>query len=35
MLLDPEAALERLAPEFKRVEADMEAHFWNSRYARQ
>jgi len=34
MLFDPEGALKRLAPEFKRVEADMEDCFWRSRYAK-
>jgi hypothetical protein len=32
MLLDPDSALKRLAPDFKRVEAEMEAQFWGSRY---
>ncbi|MGH2571238.1 MAG: hypothetical protein ACRDGR_08440, partial [bacterium] len=31
--LNPAAALQRLAPEFKKVEAQMEAAFWGSRYA--
>ncbi len=34
MFLNPQAALRRLAPEFKRVEAEMENHFWRSRYAK-
>ncbi len=32
MLFDPGAALRNLAPEFKKVEASMEASFWSSRY---
>jgi hypothetical protein len=35
MFLDPQAALKRLAPEYKQVEAQMENCFWRSRYARQ
>jgi hypothetical protein len=34
MFLAPERALRRLAPEFKRVESDMEESFWRSRYAK-
>lgn len=34
MFLAPERALRRLAPEFKRVEAQMEESFWRSRYAK-
>lgn len=34
MMLDPEGALERHAPAYKRVEAFMEETFWSSRYAR-
>jgi hypothetical protein len=34
MFLDPENALKRLAPEFKRVEPNMEDCFWRSRYAK-
>ena len=34
MVLAPERALRRLAPEFKRVEAQMEDSFWRSRYAK-
>ena len=34
VLLDPEAALRRMAPEFKRVEPQMESCFWRSRYAK-
>lgn len=34
LFLDPHAALRRLAPEFKRVEPEMESVFWGSRYAR-
>ncbi|RPH90389.1 MAG: hypothetical protein EHM72_19175 [Calditrichaeota bacterium] len=34
IFLRPHAALKRLAPEFKRVEAEMEDHFWRSRYAK-
>jgi hypothetical protein len=30
----PELALSYLAPKFKELEPDMEAHFWGSRYAR-
>jgi hypothetical protein len=30
----PELALRYLAPKFKEIEPDMEAHFWGSRYAR-
>jgi hypothetical protein len=30
----PEMALSYLAPKFKELEPDMEAHFWSSRYAR-
>ena len=33
MFLNPQAALKRLAPEFKRMEEEMEDHFWRSRYA--
>jgi hypothetical protein len=33
MVADPRAALRRLAPDFKRHEAGMEAAFWRSRYA--
>jgi len=32
MFLDPEGSLQRLAPEFKRVEPDMEESFWRSKY---
>ena len=32
MLFNPERALRLLAPEFKKVEANMEKIFWNSRY---
>ncbi len=35
LLLDPGQLLRDLAPEFKRQEAQMEALFWGSRYARQ
>jgi hypothetical protein len=34
MLLDPAAALRRLAPAYKRQEASMDSVFWRSRYAR-
>jgi len=34
MLMDPENALKRLAPEFKSVESKMEESFWRSRYAK-
>lgn len=34
LFMNPRAALARLAPEFKRVEAGMEECFWRSRYAR-
>jgi hypothetical protein len=32
MLLDPAGALRFLAPAFKELEPEMEAHFWSSRY---
>ena len=35
MFLDPAGALRALAPAFKRVESEIEAVFWRSRYARQ
>ena len=31
MFLDPAGAMQRLAPEYKRIEGDMERVFWNSR----
>jgi hypothetical protein len=34
LMVDPEGALKRLAPEFKRVEPQMEECFWRSRYAK-
>ncbi len=34
MFLDPAAALRRLAPEFKRIEPEIEHIFWSSRYAK-
>lgn len=34
MFFAPDRALRRLAPEFKRVEAEMEDSFWRSRYAK-
>jgi len=34
MFTDPHGALRAMAPEFKRGEAEMEALFWGSRYAR-
>ena len=34
MFLAPARALKRLAPEFKRVEAQMEESFWRSKYAK-
>jgi hypothetical protein len=34
MFIAPESALKRLAPEFKRVEPQMENCFWRSRYAK-
>lgn len=34
MFLAPERTLRRLAPEFKRVEAQLEDSFWRSRYAK-
>jgi hypothetical protein len=34
LLGDPAAALQRLAPAYKRIEANMERLFWSSRYAR-
>ncbi len=33
LMLLPELALRRLAPEFKRIEGTMEYYFWRSRYA--
>jgi hypothetical protein len=35
MIFNPDAALRRLAPDFKKVEGEMEDRFWSSRYARQ
>ena len=35
MFLDPAGALKNLAPEFKRVELQMEDCFWRSRYGKQ
>ena len=32
MLFNPERALRVLAPEFKKIEVDMEKKFWGSRY---
>ncbi len=34
MFLAPKRALRRLAPEFKRVEPELENYFWRSRYAK-
>ncbi len=34
MLFNPGAALRSLAPEYKRVEPEMEKYFWRSRYVR-
>lgn len=34
MFTDPQAMLRRIAPEFKRVEAQMDSIFWRSAYAR-
>jgi len=34
MFLNPQKALRRLAPEFKKVEDKMEEQFWSSRYAK-
>jgi hypothetical protein len=34
ILLQPEEAMRRLAPKYKRIEADMEHIFWQSRFAR-
>ncbi|MCC6349416.1 MAG: hypothetical protein IT347_07485 [Candidatus Eisenbacteria bacterium] len=34
LLLDPAGALRRMAPEYKRLEPEMERSFWGSRYAR-
>lgn len=34
ILLNPQQALKRLAPEFKKVEPNMESAFWRSRYAK-
>ncbi|PYQ27780.1 MAG: hypothetical protein DMF57_18075, partial [Acidobacteria bacterium] len=33
MFLMPHLALRVLAPEFKKIEPQMESRFWNSRYA--
>jgi len=33
MFLDPQGALRALAPQFKKLEAEMEKTFWSSRYA--
>jgi hypothetical protein len=33
MFLDPQGALRAMAPEFKKLEAEMEKTFWSSRYA--
>ncbi len=33
VLFDPAEAMKKLAPEYKRVEADLERYFWSSRYA--
>jgi hypothetical protein len=35
MFLDPQTALKRMAPEYKRVENEMENCFWRSRFAKQ
>ena len=32
LFLDPAGALKRLAPQFKQVEAELEAAFWRSKY---
>jgi hypothetical protein len=34
IFLNPEKALRKLAPEYKKIEADMEKLFWGSKYAR-
>lgn len=34
MFLDPAGSLREMAPEFKRLEPEMERSFWGSRYAR-
>jgi hypothetical protein len=34
IVLQPRQALRRLAPEFKKLEPEMESYFWSSRYAR-
>jgi hypothetical protein len=34
LVINPLGALQEMAPDFKRVEADMETVFWGSRYAR-
>jgi hypothetical protein len=34
MFLNPQKALKKIAPEFKKVEAEIEQQFWGSRYAR-
>ncbi len=33
VLLNPTEAMKQLAPEYKRIEADLERYFWSSRYA--
>ena len=32
LFLDPAGALQRMAPEFKQVEPEMERVFWSSKY---
>ena len=34
MFLNPQKALKKFAPEFKKIEAEIEQQFWGSRYAR-
>ncbi len=34
VLFNPAEAMKQLAPEYKRIEADLERYFWSSRYAR-
>jgi hypothetical protein len=33
LFLEPQSALRAMAPEFKKIEAEMEKLFWSSRYA--
>lgn len=34
LMMNPSKAMKQLAPEYKKIEADMEEIFWNSRYVR-